>query len=161
MVPLQNLTFPISIIPSNEKIDEDGSVIKTNKSKHPNNPDQSPSVKSKNKNKNTTNNQQQTVNQAQSPANATPSIAKYINQNKRDNKSIPSVPLTNEQNVFKSNIVAEKRICSYSDESNVKRLKLEDLNSKVTSEQQFKKSEDDISDNCQNKENSVECITLE
>lgn len=93
--------------------------------------------------------------------NKTPSIIKFISKlaHKKD-KQITAVPLSSEQTSFKSNVAAEKRNCSDSDESSVKRLKLEDNPVSVVDSQQKRDNAMD-SDGCQDKENKIICITLE
>ena len=86
--------------------------------------------------------------------NKTPSIIKFISKlpHKKD-KPINAESVSNEPAIFKSNITAEKRNLSDTDETSVKRLKLED-----TSKVEIVKK---VEDGCQNKENKVVCITLE
>jgi hypothetical protein len=83
--------------------------------------------------------------------NKTPSIIKFISKlpHKRDKQiNAESVEINEESTGFKSSVAAEKRNLSDCDESNVKRLKLEDSSKLEVS--------------CQNnKENKVVCITLE
>ena len=89
--------------------------------------------------------------------NKTPSIIKFISKlsNKKDTP-IAAVCMSPEKSTYKINISAEKRICSDSDESIVKRLKLEDIN---TTSVEIGNAIDEV--NSPNKENKITCITLE